>query len=541
MSPSLRLRCLLIALLILVATTLAAVYLYGPMAGARLGIIDDHEILRFLGSDHRLSVAEIPALLVSATEVGQWGEASRFRPVYYAFRMIEASAFGDDATGWYVARIVAIVLIALAFSLLALAAVRRRTTTRAGWLAAAAFAGFVALSVVTLPSLPDMIMRLGPSEIYVAGGLAILALGTALIWYRSASPVGWVLLPLGLIIAVGSKEDAVILTAPFVAFYVLKFADMRLRPLVLGVGTIAVAFAGLVGLGVVLGSARNGGDIYGEGRSVRALIDLIPGNVFVGIAVLGVVVTLLTRVAPPALGGGRWARFRRSMLASPALLLAILALYAVIGELYFYQNNALPAGFAPSRYGFITILATVLSVTAAGYSLSSRLPTRRSARIVVVLALGALIVVSPFGRQYSNAASDYRPAATATAAATRAFSTSLEIGVADVEREPATQVALVAQRPFDYERVFSLPHFLAFYGDVDAVFVRMAGELDENASSYERDLWHQLDEMSKDGNLENGWRIDPIARWNPDQRTVCFAFGELAVEVDDCDAVHVVG
>lgn len=536
-------RSLPIAALVALGTGLTAAYLYAPLGGATLGMIDDHEILRFLGPDRSLSPTEIPGLLISSTEVGQWGEVSRFRPVYYALRMLEASVFGDAAPAWYVARIIATVLIALTFAALALAAVRTWTTTRAGRVAAAAFCGFVALSVVTLPSLPDMIMRLGPSEVYVGIGLAILATGAALAWRSSSSVVGWVLLPLGLIIAVGSKEDVVILVVPFIALYVLRFASMGRRPLVLALGAVAVAFAAFVGLGVVLGSAHSGGDIYGQERTIRDAVLLVPGNVFATIAAAALVVALVTRRRVPSAGAGRGARLSATLVANPALLLTLLGLYAIVGELYFYQHNATPTGFEPGRYGFLTVLATILSVSAATWSAVPRMPHGRLTRAALVFGLVVLVVVSPFGRQYLNAARGYRDAAAATAAGTQAFRASLDDGLRALAREPDQQVLIVVQRPFDYERVYSLPQFLAFYGGVETpVFVRVDAATKVGLPPYEAGLVRGLDEASKEGNLDQGWRISPISQWDGDRATSCFVFAplEAEAEVDDCDEVHVI-
>ncbi|OJX66511.1 MAG: hypothetical protein BGO94_06490 [Micrococcales bacterium 72-143] len=63
---------------------------FGQLRHARLGLIDDHEILRFLGSDHRLLLWEIPSVL-GTTELANWGEDGRFRPAYYFLRAVEVA------------------------------------------------------------------------------------------------------------------------------------------------------------------------------------------------------------------------------------------------------------------------------------------------------------------------------------------------------------------------------------------------------------------------------------------------------------------
>ena len=68
--------------------------LFGVNLNAKMGMIDDHEVVSFLGPDKDIAVGEIPQLL-SKTEVGKWGEALRFRPVYYTLRIVESMSFRD--------------------------------------------------------------------------------------------------------------------------------------------------------------------------------------------------------------------------------------------------------------------------------------------------------------------------------------------------------------------------------------------------------------------------------------------------------------
>ena len=76
---------------------------------AGLGMIDDHEIAMFLGSDGKICVSEIPSLLFS-TEVGQFGKALRYRPSYYFLRILESLLWQDKAILWYGFRYLMLVL-----------------------------------------------------------------------------------------------------------------------------------------------------------------------------------------------------------------------------------------------------------------------------------------------------------------------------------------------------------------------------------------------------------------------------------------------
>jgi hypothetical protein len=81
-------------------------HFFGPFVSAKFGLIDDHEILRFLGPNHVVRFWDIPRLLITKTEVGQWGTSSRLRPIYYILRLVETALWGDHAGLWYLTRIV---------------------------------------------------------------------------------------------------------------------------------------------------------------------------------------------------------------------------------------------------------------------------------------------------------------------------------------------------------------------------------------------------------------------------------------------------
>jgi hypothetical protein len=78
--------------------------LAGDMLSAGWGPIDDHEIVRFLGPDRVLRLAEIPGLWLDL-EPAHPGAFARYRPSYYTVRVLEAFLWGDAPATWYTARI----------------------------------------------------------------------------------------------------------------------------------------------------------------------------------------------------------------------------------------------------------------------------------------------------------------------------------------------------------------------------------------------------------------------------------------------------
>src|SRR5229473_2323515 len=69
---------------------------------ANWGLIDDHEIFNFLGSDFYLPLSDIWHTLLTKTEVVS--QQGRFRPGYYVFKLTETSLWGANIHLWYLVR-----------------------------------------------------------------------------------------------------------------------------------------------------------------------------------------------------------------------------------------------------------------------------------------------------------------------------------------------------------------------------------------------------------------------------------------------------
>ena len=81
-----------------------------PTFQSGFALVDDHEIVSFLGPDHRIHTTELlPLMRDSAFE-----QNGRFRPAYYAFRILEAYVAGDSPARWHMDRFVLAGVSALA-------------------------------------------------------------------------------------------------------------------------------------------------------------------------------------------------------------------------------------------------------------------------------------------------------------------------------------------------------------------------------------------------------------------------------------------
>jgi hypothetical protein len=461
------------AIVLLVVFFGVSLYFFGSLRHAQLGLIDDHEILRFLGPDHRISLTDIPGVLFNQTEVGRWGHANRLRPLYYLFRIVEASLWKDDAGLWYLTRMA---LVALTAALIALAVLRGLVSRARSFLAnlvGFALALIAGLLVLSLPAWADIANRLGPSEIYVSLGVALFVVGVGELWRRPSGIGAWIIVFVGYLVIVGSKEDGVLFLVPLAVVYLLLFRRSA-RPWLAGIfGVVSVLFTAYVTIGILLGTASTGEDMYGNSRSVGLFVRVMVGSPLLGAALAFLVLTAAaeflrrrsaglhtgTRLGSAPAGLGRVAAIASDY---PLTLSSIACVYLILGDGYFYQNYYAII-LTSSRYGFLTDLSVVLGFVLL-MAAAIRLPID-SVLYRVAIAAGAimLFLVTPLVQNVHYGRSFHVQSAILTDTSV-IVDRQIQAGVAALAQHPGSQAVLLAANPLAYERVFALPQFLAYYG-----------------------------------------------------------------------------
>lgn len=300
-----------------IAFGLFGIYLVGNNFSAKLSMIDDHEVAMFLGSDGKINISEIPSIIMS-TEVGKWGVDNRYRPAYYSLRVIETALWRNDARLWYLFRyLILVVSMVLGWQIL-----RRYFPQLISYL-------FI-FYVMTVPFWPDILTRLGPSEIYALPGLLLFIYGlvTGKFWMIS----------IGYITCVGGKENFLILF-PFLLTWAIyqrkKLTKSRVIILALMSG-----FTMFILSGILIATGKNGVDFYLNdiSYSKRLLVTLqsIP------------MIIDSRHLLIPLLLFGTLSIFldKKYFLLGMAILLSALSQYV-------FYNNKLPTN---SRYDFPALL-----------------------------------------------------------------------------------------------------------------------------------------------------------------------------------------
>jgi len=260
-----RLKILLMA----VCSLLFSYYLWENNLDAKWGLQDDHEIVDTLGPSQNLKISEFWDALLE-TEIANPGTALRFRPTYSVLRLSEIFLWGASPFNWYLFR-----MILFSFFILL------------SWLIADKYVGVAAgllfaLYILSFEFWRDVMARLGPQENYAAVGTALYILGyvnTMELVHKKDEAAGqslsnWFLIVTGAFIAMGSKENFLILLVPSVILLIILYRKELLGKISILSLSLILGYGVLIGgvLIVVLSRAKT--DMYGRSTALSGRLNM---------------------------------------------------------------------------------------------------------------------------------------------------------------------------------------------------------------------------------------------------------------------------
>lgn len=421
---------------------LFAFYLVGGNLRAAMGMVDDHEIARFLGNDGRLELREIPGTLL-ATEIGQWGRFLRYRPAYYSFRVLETLLWRDNASLWYAFRLVLLAAsLILGCRILAL------------WLPRPLACLYTAF-LMTLPFWPDILTRLGPSEIYALPAFLLFIHGMAAnnLWLSAA----------GYAVCIGSKENFLILFPILAGWFLYRRARGHRSAKESILAGILAGYTLFILLAILVATGKAGTDVYGTpigyGRRMAEFVARIPtilrdANLLPALLVMAAGAGLILRKG--ATEG--WRNAAHHPLAIHTLILALTL--GVIASQFVYYDNRLPSG---TRYDFpAMLLLPALNLMAMGTTVEMFRGhalggiVRRAVYACVILLCAMEIHRQGYGR--------IRTAAAKNANRTRAFQSEIANAARVLTAHPEADVVFVSQSCSDTEYIVSVSRYLEAEG-----------------------------------------------------------------------------
>jgi hypothetical protein len=431
----------------------ALAYVMSPMIHAQFSHVDDHEIAVIVGPSEHITLTEIPGKIAQyAIETD-----GRFRPGYYALRVLEASVAGDHVRVWYLDRFL-LALIAGA-ALLALAY------------------GFITrLPLLVLPLMliagpqAEMWTMLGPQETYA---LPLVLVGLALMRWKHQTA------GLALLLAAGLVKESFVLLIPAVVAWLAWQQGRRAWKTILVVGIIGA----LEAAGVAFETIRYG-DFYAQSRTIESTITAV-GTMLGQFAVAnGWYLAGLLGLAAAIVWRHRGQATLAVGLATAAFVLVVLPQAA------FYGGN--PPNIA-GRYLAPAILFAVL-VAGLGYWLLEQTGNSRrwlAASLAVALVSGLLMVPQLRTARATAAAFSYD---------SQVFQGNINQIEALVQEDPSAWVVL---RPTQvlayYEADFAVVEFLGNRVRHPTHICIEAPPLPANATDLEQRLNVTLQTMSAQG------------------------------------------
>jgi len=447
--------------IIIGGSVLATALLMSDSLKAGWWITDDYQPMSWLDPDGKLTFSKAYDIIWT-TEVGHTGKSLRCRPSYYAARLTEAVLWGNSPKLWYLSRLVmfavSVALFWKAFS---------RWISLPGGAVAVAYC-------LTLPLWGDIWCRLGPAETYAVFGTALFVFGMGEVVRDALSPkcgitlVYWILLTFGALLAMGAKENFLLMLFPMWGLMAYVALKKRVTLTAVVCSHLMTVYGVIIGNSIRIATRISGRDVYGRkidwnarlSLGTRSLDRLFEGRIWMLIAagaVLVVALLLWWRHIP---------KFIRPLIRT-ALIIGCLVLLWVTQFIFYYSGSSgWPRGM---RYDFPGVLAWPMlwvALAALGLEMIRIGNLNRKVRAVLYVAalVGMTILIGVRGFPLV-AKCDYN------VRRTRLFTDNLNAAMARIRKEPDRPVIMVSDHLLDVEWCSSFRAFVRANGITNPLYV----------------------------------------------------------------------
>ncbi len=474
-----------------------AIALIGRLVFSGYSILDDHDVVSWLGPNHRLAFSSIWHVLMS-TEIGD--SVGRFRPVMYGLMVFEDWLWGPHPSGFHV-----VAVLWFAIFLWGVAWIAFRSI---GVLAGCAVL-FLVVNGRFWSNIFTHSVMVSEQPALLGLGLGIFGYGLASSWFlkggRGRFDTAVLLVSLGALICAGAKENF----QPPVAFSILLLLAAWRMKAIRGWSLAGAIVLDLLGVAVCLRVILP--NLGQEGSLLFRLWAVYHSRLFiyVAVAVGGGIASLVF--------GRRERRKRDDWDARAWVVLGFFLLGAglyLAWELFFYDGR-MPYGFDGlmpygQRYDFpglmiYPVLAGSLCFTVL--QLRKRLPwaVRQFSPFALQLCFALLIV--NLGTFY-YAQGRLLPVISAVETSnrnTQKMEVDLRSSKILADRHPDWPIFVVAVVPMDYEAAVSAASWFCFYGIANPIsLVVGVAPRDITSDSY-RGLVRAMEEISAGGDKARGY------------------------------------
>lgn len=452
-------------------------YLWGGNLKANWGLIDDQMVMEYFIDNPQVTFWQVPGIILGKTEVGKFGNTTINRPFFYAGRVLESALWQRNVSFWYLARIA---MFAVSFFLF--------------WILLERWLGFfysgIFMFFVALSSYWAWIWGyLGPAENYAMFGSALFLTGFLNLVdrikkktvTRKSIQVNSAILLLGSLIAIGSKENFLVLIVPLFYLVFLLFRK-RIKDwfLISSLVTIFI-YSAIIATGIYLGLAKAGGDVYGQGVGFAERWNLTYINIaaiFEKIGIPGVlwvvlfssVVIFLTKNKDSFV---RYANVLKNFFFTSFLLLALYA-----SQVFFYNGDFPSASLRYSFPGMLAIPLFWLVALATLFSIFEILGwnpflTKQTKNAIFA---GLLVLILLNGYQ------DARAFVADNVAVTNSFTTKMESFYSILKANPQEPILFEPSSVWNVEPIASVRIYLLANGVKNSMFLKLKFSLSAESS-----------------------------------------------------------
>lgn len=540
---------------------LYSIYSWSPLLGASWSIIDDHEFIDNIGSRERLPFGEIPSAVLN-TEVGRQGKTTRFRPAYYTLQSLEAAVWGKHPAIWFGMR--------MAIATLFAALLAKVCIDIGGSILAFGFLVFA----LSRTYWNDIFARLGPGESYVILGVCFMMLA-----YFASKKSGWripnaLTMAIGLVIAVGSKENFVLL-GMLPAWWLFSQG----RKISIAIRIIFAAVLGYivwVSVVVTLGIIRIGQTMHAIPVSSGSLFQSLIGAVSRTDVVLWAIVclSLFAFTRNNSVATSTDSELKKQLQRCLLAIVTLLCIY--ISQYIFYSGRWPDAG----RYDFPGVLAKHLAIF-IGFVAIEKLWANYSSKFrnkiyIYRFTVSALFIIftslsnTPFdtlrlqndiadvrrdpsfldilrrikSRAIEQVASfNYnmnknREASLKMVETSSDFSRKINEAKAYLSNHPTANVIFKSHSPNDFEQLISVKRYLRAAGIKNPIAVEVTEDGAANFAKENDPLKSLLGEMIVEMQNTGANGFYPIKALNPSAG--CWSFGFNGPPISTCEAGEII-
>jgi hypothetical protein len=515
-----------LGIIFLVSTAVAFALIGRQALYANWGIVDDHAIFSFIGTNQRMPITDFLHVLLTKTEIGDLSYG-RFRPSYYFSLLLESAAWGKNVHLWYLARTFYFAIFIASLWWLLSKFVRM-------WLAAA-----LLLPIIFLPFWGGVWARLGTSEIYgtLALGLTLFGVYT-LVESHDAYKRKWAaaLVTFAAFLLMGSKETFIPLAgAALVALVFAGFTRRIPRWMAICFSLAICLYAAAIIFIVQRSVSATGEDFYANTLDPRQLLVIAARSLYTvmvgnGLALCYAIVILFFGYCAK-----RANRNLRDWARSSCI---IVALFIFMAGIYFSQQ-VVYRGQLPlqMRYDFPASLFVPFSydvlICYVFYQMRLYLHSRITAYISILLTVAIFAVYS--ARLTLRFSSMPLPqAVNANIQKTDIFFKEVLAIAASAREKPGSPIILEVYGPEAIEALTAILTYVRSFGAENPVSVRLHTTNNSKGALYDR-LEHTMRIMESEGTSQ----FVPLSKSLANPENGCISVGINEAGSSDCTAFSV--